>query len=200
MCAGHIQHRFAQFGCAADRFVHGIETGNPSQEDVFSFRLIDGIEHDAAEQERQDEIVELIPIHPVRLRAGLAGADRTRSAARAQRPPDDIECPVLDLDALPILDDEQVIVFVALASSTRPVWFHGHSGWLAGNSATVFNAPGSEAAAPRRARPDICRRSIGCLRRPDDRRLLPHRWACRIRAPVAGGGSGPSPAGVKCHA
>ena len=35
---GHVEHRFAQFRGATDRFIDGIEAGNASQKDVFSFR------------------------------------------------------------------------------------------------------------------------------------------------------------------
>ena len=110
MRAGQIENRLAQLGCAADRFIHGIEAGNAPEEDVPLSGYTDGVKHDPAEQECQQQIIHLIPVHPVRLRRRLNRRGDYTIVIQHDRHGHDIDGPVLEFDALAVLQRELVLI------------------------------------------------------------------------------------------
>jgi hypothetical protein len=66
-----IQNRLAQFGGPADRLINGIQTRDATQNNIMSLRMPDAIEHQAAEAQGQHQVVELVPIEPIRFRRCL---------------------------------------------------------------------------------------------------------------------------------
>ncbi|TMQ31426.1 MAG: hypothetical protein E6K65_01420 [Nitrospirae bacterium] len=115
MGAGEVEDRLTQLGRAADGLIHSIEAGNAPEKDLPLSGCTDGVEHDAAEQERQQQIIYLIPVHPVRLWRNLHRRGDSTIVTQHGSHGDAVGGPVVQLDPPPTPQRELVLV-----SSRRP--------------------------------------------------------------------------------
>jgi hypothetical protein len=100
--AGEVQDRLTQLGRAADGFIHRREAGNAPEKDLPFSGGPNRVEHNAAEQERQDQIIHLIPVDPIRLWRRLHRRGDSTIIAQDPRHGHEVGGPVLELDPLPI--------------------------------------------------------------------------------------------------
>jgi len=106
---GHVEDRLAQFRGAPDGFIDGIQPGNTPQEDLFPLGQVDGVKHDPAEHQGQHQVVQLVPVHPVRFRRGDdRQCDHPFLSIRGGHR-DGIGLVRFELDAFPVLEQEDMV-------------------------------------------------------------------------------------------
>jgi hypothetical protein len=121
--AGEVQDRLAQLCCAADGLIHRSESWNTPEENLPLSRYPYCVEHDAAEQKGQHQIVHLIPVHPIRLGRRLNRRGDRAIVARDPRHRDEVGGPVLQLDPLATSEGELVLISAA-GLVHRAIWLH----------------------------------------------------------------------------